>query len=254
MNKNSFIFDKLVIGNNLEAVLCCFYNKLNLIYTRNSIPDESDIIQNYGLGSSRRDIWLNHTFQLSVAGYIPFQDKVLHIVYLDKETLKIVTKEENIYYIKFKELYVFDDFNILNLPVDLKRASENVRMIDTFKSTEGNVEELESIESKTKFMNHIILKNNMVKVISYVKKEDIDKYEAFLVKIKVENILSSVDNEIELEHSNREIYDLEKNVYEDFDNVTFSYADDKLMYEIRKKHVKIDYMKYFRMKLGISND
>lgn len=254
MNKSIFTFDKLVVGSNLEAILCAFYNKLTLVYTRNLIPDDSDIIENYGLGTSRLDIWKNHIYQLSVAGYIPFQNIIQHIVYIDKETLKVVTKEENIYYIKFKELYVFDDHNILDLPADLKRASEDIRLIDTFEVVCGETEDLESFENKTKFINQIIIKNKNIKVVSHIKKEEIHKYEPFLVKIKTENILSSDDNEIELNHVSRDVYDLEKNVYEDFDNVTFSYADEKLIYEIRKKHVKIDYMKYFRMKLGISDD
>ncbi len=255
MNK-IITLDRIVIGSSLEAVLCAFYNKLKLIYTRNLQPDVHDTIEDYGLGTSKHDAWNKHTFQLSLAGYTPFGDKIKHIRYVDKNTIKVITKEEGVYTVIFQELYVFDDHEFLDIPPHLSSDKDEVRILDWFKVVEGDISSHESIQNKNRFINQIIFYKDKkeVCVVSYVKTEELDSKQEHLVRVKTESILSNPGNDIILDHRDRQIFDLGKNIYEDFDNVTFSYADHKIMYDLRRVRAKIDYMKYLRIKLGIAND
>lgn len=249
--------DKIVIGASLEALLCAFYNKIKLLYTRSLQPDEYDIIEDYGLGSNRHDIWSKHMYQLSIAGYVPFANKIKHIRYVDKNTIKVITHEESVITVKYNELYVFDDYNFLDLPPSIKKTNEEVRVIDWFKLVEGSLQGIENKFSRDKFMNEIHIDKKIdsdLCVISYIKDPEIVNYPESLCRIKTESLLSTKKNDIVLEHVKRELYPLGREVYEDFDNVIFSYAEEKVMYQVRRWWAKIDYMKYFRLKLGISND
>jgi hypothetical protein len=153
---------------------------------------------------------------------------------------------------------VFDDHNFLDLPITLASTDEECRIFDWFKADIGKRKTVENIQQDSKFINQIIFYDNINKkdicVVSYCKKQDIDKYPEHLVKIKTESLLSEQIPKLQLDHMQRDITDLGKNVYEDFDNVVFVYTDAKLMYDFHRRWVKIDYMKYLRMKLGLSND
>ena len=249
--------DKVVIGSSLAAVMCAFYNKFKIIYTDTLKPDIYDTVEDYGLGNSRLDAWNKHIFQLSIAGYIPFGEKVKHIRYVDNNTIKVVTKQEGVYTVRFKELYVFDTNNFMDLPPHLSKTSEEIRVLDWFKVESGDLKKVSTRFRKTKFINQIIIDHDKelpVCVVSFIKESKLEETQEHLVKIKTESKLSRIDNEINLEHVKRELYPLGKEVYEDFDNVIFSYVDEKLMYELRRKRAKIDYMKFVRIILGIAND
>ena len=259
MENNKFLYlDKIVIGSSLEAIMCAFYNKFKILYSRLSRPDEYDIVEDYGLGKSRLETWNKHMFQLSLAGYVPFSDKIKHIRYVDKDIIKVITKEENVFTIKYNEIYVFDDYNFLDLPPSTSKTSEEVRILDWLKVTEGKIDpNTENIFNRNKFMNQIFFDKKSdtdICVISYCKQSKLDTVEEHIVKVKTESLLSTEENPISLDHVRREIFPLGKEVYEDFDNVIFSYTNEKLMYELRLEWRRIDYMKYLRIKLGISND
>lgn len=248
--------DKIVIGSSLEALLCAFYNKFKMVYTRTQRPDPYDIIEDYGLGTSRRDAWDKHMFQMTLAGYVPFGEKIRHIRYTDKNTIKVITHEDNVHTVKFNELYVFDDYNFMDIPASTKKTNDETRVVDTLKVMEGNLKELTSSFNKSKFLNQVIIEKDKKQIvcISYLKGKKLDETPESLVRIKTESFLSDKKNNITLEHIDRKIYPLGKEIYEDFDNVVFSYVPEELMYKIRKTWVKIDYKKYLRIKLGIAND
>ena len=50
----------------------------------------------------------------------------------------------------------------------------------------------------------------------------------------------------------RDIVDYGQNIYENFDNMEFLYHDAKFIYEINQGRMKIDYMKYMRLKLDLT--
>lgn len=252
-----FKFDKIVIGASLEALLCAFYNKFKILYTRSLIPDEYDIVEDYGLGSKRKETWEKHMFQMSIAGHVPFSDKIKHIRYVDRDTIKVVTKEEGVYTVKYNELYIFDDYNLLDLPVNSKKSNKNIRILDWFRVVEGSIENNDSIFNRTKLFNQIVFNkkdDSDLCVISYLKDNKLNDFEEHICRVKTENMLSAEDNNISLLHIKREIIPIDKELYDDFDNVIFSYTEEKYMYELHYRRARIDYMKYLRIKLGIAND
>lgn len=250
-------FDKIVIGSSLEALLCAFYNKFKILYTRTLMPDEYDLVEDYGLGPNRKAAWEKHMFQLSLAGYTPFVDKIKHIRYVNRDTIKVITKEEGVYTIKYNELYIFDDYNFLDLPVNAKKSNKNIRILDWFRLEKGKVDQEEPIFNRTKLLNQIIIdkkEDSDICVVSYAKDNKLSEFEEHVCRIKTENMLSSDFNKIRLTHIKREIIPIDKELYDDFDNIIFSYTEEKYMYELRRIRAKIDYMKYLRIKLGIAND
>lgn len=250
-------FDKIVIGSSLEAVLCAFYNKFKILYTRSLTPDEYDIIEDYGLGPKRKETWEKHMFQLSMAGHVPFTDKIKHIRYVDRDKIKVITNEEGVYTVKYNELYIFDDHNFLDLPVNAKKSNKNIRILDWFRIDKGKVDHEKPIFNRTKLLNQIIIdkkQDSDICVISYTKDNKLNEFEEHVCRVKTESMLSSPDNKINLTHLRRDIISIDKELYDDFENIIFSYTEEKYMYELRRIKAKIDYMKYLRIKLGIAND
>lgn len=258
----------VVIGSSLEALLYAYYNKYKVIFTKRQVPDQFDEYVDFGLGPTADSVWNKYMFLLTLAGYVPFSDTVKHIQYVDLNTLKIVTHEESVVYIKYDNLYVFDDKQFLDLPVSLKTTSDRVRIVDWFRVETGAIHEHNFVQNKTNFMNQVIffrnkinksLKRKDVCVVSYCKKDKIEEYPEHLVKIKTEQLMCDLGIEtatkhkvsISIDHRIREIKEFGKNVYEDFDNVKFIYDDARFIYQTNQRRRKIDYMKYVSMKLGI---
>ncbi len=261
-------YDKIVIGSSLEAFLFAFYGKHKILYTRQQIPDHLEKIEEYGLGTSKLDAWNKIAIQLSMGGYVPFENKIKHIRYVDANTLKVITHEETVCTIIFNKLYVFDDLNFLDLPPSLKTTSDKVKILDWFYAERGYLHDHDYIENKSDFMNQVVFfKNGRHKdsghkdicVVSRCVQQDIDKYPEHLVRIKTENLMRKLGIEtatkwktyIKIIHMKRDIISYGQNIYENFDNVEFIYDDAKFIYQINQRRVKIDYMKYLRLKLGL---
>lgn len=259
---------KIVIGSSLEAVLYAFYKKYKLISTRQLEPTEFDNFEDFGLGADASDIWKKHMFLLSIAGYTPFSNKIKHIRYVDCNTIKIITTDESVAIIKYDKLYIFDDYNFLDLPLLPSKTTNKTRIVDWFYVERGSIHEHNFIKNKNNFMNQVYFFKNSVKktakrkdvcVVTLCNKKNINKYPEHLIRIKTEKLMRELGIEtatqhkthIKIDHRQRDIVDLDKNIYENFDNVEFIYEDAKFIYELNKKYQKIDYMKYLSMKLGV---
>jgi len=261
--------DNVVIGSSLEALLFAFYGKHRIIYTRNQKPDEIETLDEFGLGTSKKAAWEKHWFQLGIAGYLPFTDKVKHMRYVDANTLKVITHQEKVITVKFNKLYVFDDHEFLDLPPSLTRTSDKIKIVDWFHASKGDLHEHEIVESNNDFMNKVIffksgihkdVKRKDVCVISNWRMSDIDKIREHVVKIKTEKLMKSLGIEtarqtrvyIRIDHIRRDIIEYGKNIYDNFDNVEFIYDDAKFIFETNDRvRRKIDYMKYIRLKFGL---
>jgi len=242
-------YDNLVVGSSLESVLYCYFNKIKLIYTRNLQPDFMDKIEDFGLGSSKEDIWKKYFFLLSLSGYNPFENKIKHIRYEEDNLLSIITKEESIYKINYNQLFIFDDYNFLDLPLSKFSTSNKCRIIDTFTYTSKKID-MQNIERPEDLMHQIFFEDKKkILVLSYEEKQDIENTPEHLIKIKTESLLK-IKN-LNLDHKERKIIDLGQNVYDDFEKIKFLYLDSSLIYSFHKKRAKIDYLKYLKLKLDI---
>lgn len=270
MSKNRFNLnlENIVVGSSLEAILYAFYNKYKLIYTRLEKPDQFSKIEDYGLGTDTSQAWSRHVFLLSLAGYVPFADKVKHIRYIDSKTIKVITEDESVSIITFDKLYIFDDHNFLDLPLSPATTSDRIKIIDWFYVERGTIHDYNLIQNNNDFMNQVIFfRNNARKhwkrkdvcVVSYCNKSELDDTPEHIVRIKTEQLMRDLGiqtatehrTHIKIDHQLREVRELGKNIYENFDNVRFMYDDAKFIYEVNQKRRKIDYMKYLSMRLGI---
>lgn len=258
----------VVIGSSIEALLYSYYKKYKLIFTRQQCPTDFDKFEDFGLGPDASQIWTKHMFLLSLAGYIPFSGNIKHLRYVDANTLKAVTNDESVGIINFDKLYIFDDYNFLDLPLSLSTTTNRTRIVDWFYVEKGAIHEHNFIQNNTNFMNQVYFFKSSIKktvkrkdvcVVSYCNKDNISKYPEHLVRIKTEKLMRDLGiqtatehkTSIKIDHRQRDITELGKNIYENFDNVEFIYEDAKFIYEINNKRRKIDYMKYLSMKLGV---
>lgn len=249
MKPQEFNYDKIIIGSSLEAFLFSYFNKIKVMYTRNNQPDSFERIKEFGLGTNKRDIWNKYAFQLSLSGYIPFSDSIKHIQYISNNTLKVVTREDHVYTVSYKQLYVFDDYNFFDIPVSTSSTSVKYRVIDTFSYNSKKLDK-ENIQSENDFLNQIIFHNTKkITTVSFVEKDEIDNFQHHLIKIKLESLLNI--RSLNLDHQIREIIDLGQNVYDDFENVIFVYTDAELIYLFHRKNAKIDYLKYLKLKMEL---
>jgi hypothetical protein len=248
-------YDNLVIGSSLEALYFAHNLKIHVIWTQNQCPLIYEKCEDYGLGDSPHFIWEQLSFQLSIGGYMPFDDRIKTIYYLDKETLKAVTKQESIIYIKFKHLYVFDDKEFFDIPVESGRTTDKQTIYDIFYTRRitglyGDIYPENSLITTAYHYKEKRRNNFLTKCESHIAPEP------YMVRLKLIDALNKdplikINKQMVVEHKQRILYDKSVGIREDFDNVTFIYNDIATMHAFSNKRSRIDYMKYFRMKLGI---
>lgn len=257
MNKAplTLTYDNLVIGSSLEALYFAHNLKMHVIWTRNMCPLIYETCVDYGLGDNPCFIWEQLSFQLSMGGYIPFDDRVRNIYYLDSETLKIVTKQENIMLVKFKNLYVFDDTEFFDIPVESGRTTDKKDIYDIFHTRRivGEHRSLYPENSAIKAAYHYKIKK---KIHYLAKSQAVEPQEIYFIRLKLleelkQNQDLKIGKNMVVEHQQRIIIDRSVGIHEDFDNVSFVYNDIEYMHLFSYKRSRIDYMKYLRIKLGI---
>lgn len=260
--------NEIVIGSSVEAALFAYYGKHRVLFTRQDPPTDFDKIEDFGLGDDLGKMWDKYMFLLSIGGYIPFANKVKFIRYVDANTLKVITHDETVCIVNFDKLYIFDDHNIVDLPLSPSTTNNRVRIVDWFYVERGNIHEHNFIQNNTDFMNQVYFFRNSIRktakrkdvcVVTYCEKDKLDDYPEHLIRIKTENLMRELGIEtatphktsIKIDHKIRDIKELGKNIYTDFDNVKFVYDDLKFIHETKRRGRKIDYMKYLSMKMGI---
>ena len=252
------VYDNLVIGSSLESVLFSYYTNSKIIWTRNRQPYRIEKIKDFGLGSSKIDIWSQHMFLLGLGGRIPFSDNLLGIRYIDRETISVITAEDSHYKIKFKKLWIFDDYNLYDIPIPTGTRVEKKYVYDIF-----HIRGVQNYDVNYKFNRD----SDFIKNIEFFKKwrahlcivesitEDLDKIPDYLVRVKLTEILKNDGFDIQVdsrvEHIERQISDSSINVYKDFDNVHFFEGDLETIYGFREYKNKLTYLKYLKLKLGL---
>lgn len=115
-----FCWDDVVVGADLEAVKFAYDNGFN--YIKNRLPHHHSY-------EGREEDWAWMSYEIYVRGQAPFLDKVTAIHVLENNHLKVVTSL-NTFYIKYENLHVFDDTNVVGY--SLNREIDHYRVIDWF--------------------------------------------------------------------------------------------------------------------------
>lgn len=115
-----FFWDDVVIGADLEAVRFAYDNGFN--YIKNRLPHHHSY-------EGKEEDWAWMSYEIYTRGQAPFLDKVTAIHVLEDNHLKVITSL-NTFWIKYKNLHVFDDANVVGF--SLEREIEHYRAIDWF--------------------------------------------------------------------------------------------------------------------------
>ena len=254
-------YDQLVVGSSLEAFLFAFHSKCPVIYTRNLQPYPFEIVNDFGLGTDKLDIWKKLAFQLSLSGRIPFENKIKIIRYVDSNTLKIITEDSRPYFIKYNYLHVFDDTEFYDLPAHIGVQPAKKLVVDYFKIKSSWNQSRETINSNDDLFKHIIfmappgreeheVRKKYLMVASYIDGEPLPEYTS---RIKLTKLLEEKFgiSDIDIEHEKREVVDYSRNLYDDFSGVSFVYVDAQYIHSKHNPWYKMDFMKYLRIMLGI---
>jgi len=253
-------YDNLVVGSSLEAFLFAWYSKAPAIYTRNQIPYFFEEIPQFGLGTNKLDLWNKIIYQLSIAGYNPFEDKINIIRLEDNNLLKVITADNGVYNIKFNKLWVFDDYNFDNLPAHNGKTSDQNLVVDYYHIKSASKNPAKVLSREEYFLSKVIFLDSLQKnclSVSTISDSDLEKYPEYISKIKLETLLRNngitdlKKYPMMIEHKRREVTSLGQNIYDDFGDIYFCYPDLITIDQFARKWFKIDYMKYFRMKMGM---
>jgi len=157
--------EEVVVGGTLSALLYAYYVNAPLIYVQPKIPFRFDYFDPYfdldGIvdqgepqefvtldrdpkifGCAKRVLWERLFFILSLAGQIPFADKVNSVRIEDK--LRVITKRAH--EANFKGIRIYDDTKIQGISQTVERDEATFRVYDWINVHSGATHRLDFID------------------------------------------------------------------------------------------------------------
>ena len=222
-------------------------------------------------GNYKTEVYRHLIFVLALAGLCPLSDKVGSIRLKDDSLLNIVTDSSRMIKIKFDQLFVFDDKNITGLPEPLESLNEKMfKVLDWIDVTCCTTHPYQYFETDDNFTREMFFyptermdgyqpdKKDLVSV-SYLSESQLHDYEYSdtYAKFKILNIMKEADIRgsrngrdqknkekykyyaLKIEPQKREVIPLQKNLYEDTDNIEFMYESEEDIiqsFPIEKEH------------------
>jgi hypothetical protein len=172
LKNHVYEYDKLIIGNDLSALLYAYINNIPAIYTDPKVYhffEAFDVETKAGqiaanietqvlrvphgtepAGISKQIVWARLIYLLSLSGLLPLSDKARTIRIEDENTLRVSTEYSRFVKFKFGELLVFHDDNIEGLPTRKQEAKYEV--LDWMSVKSGTVHAFDKIETKSDFV------------------------------------------------------------------------------------------------------
>lgn len=216
-------------------------------------------LQEKTLGPSKFDVYKHLSFLLSVAGLLPLGNKFFSSRLKEDNHLKITTKNSRMINIKFNHLYIFNDDNISGLPEPIESLNEGMfKVLDWIDATSCTTHPHDYFEFEDDFVREIFFypsdrldgnhpnKKDLV-AVSYLNAEQLKDYEYSDVytKFKVLQIMKEkgikgrrngrdmLDKTkykyyaLKLQPHKREVIPLQKNLYDDLENIEFMYESEE---------------------------
>jgi len=150
-------FSTIVVGSELNAVLCATKEKACLLLNRrpflhsfDTTDDEISVgLKKYPLGSPKEEVWAELVYKHSMAGLVPFGDTINKINIVDN-ILEVTTKLEKNIQLEYEKLFLYDDVNVVNSP--LQESVERYRVLDWFDIKSGAKHDLDVLQSDSDFV------------------------------------------------------------------------------------------------------
>lgn len=232
-------FDRVVVGGSLAALKYAHANQLPILVYKVKPPHRFS--KDFIAGECGR-----FCFSLSVAGLLPFSDKIESIRYQEEGPLRITIKNSFLFKMDFSKLIIFDDEGITGLPEPTGKTSELCEVVDWFSVRSGMSHEFERLESTSDFVKcvHFYPTDRLdgyhpdkkdAAAVSYMTREQVyelgwsDSY----ARLKVLEMMKEAgirgqscgasSYALKIETAAREVFPLGKNIYEPTERLEFIY-------------------------------
>ena len=232
-------FDKVVVGGSLSALKFALTEQLPIIIYKTKSPHR--FTEGYVLGEYER-----LCFSLSVAGLVPFSNKVESIRYQDEGPLRVTIKNSFLFKIHFSKLLIFDVEGVEGLPMAEGKTSELYEVVDWFDVRSGMTHEHDRIDSTSDFVKciHFYPTERLdghhpdkkdAAAISYMTEEQLGEFgwSETYARLKVMEMMKeagikgqscgSSNYALRVESSFREVFPLGKNIYKSNERLEFFY-------------------------------
>jgi len=167
-------YDKVVIGNTIEAILYAFYHDCYLIPNNKEKPDHFSFLsieigEQIGLevplslfngseetiiGFFQLDLWKRLAINMSIMGMI-YPPTHLYSIRLENSQIKITATSPYITTIGYNELFIFNEEGIYGLPLPKAKNKEKYKTLDWLDIRKMEVHPFEYIKSEEPVMNEI---------------------------------------------------------------------------------------------------
>jgi len=270
-------YDNLVIGSGLNAVIFAYLKGYPLVTNRDVFPFRFDCfdygvdldklclgleeiqLQEKTLGPSKLDVYKHISFVLGLAGLLPLGRSVYSCRLREDNLLKITTNNSRMIQIKFGQLHVFNDENVLGLPEPIESLNKGMfKVFDWIDATSCTTHPHQYFETEDNFIREIYFypterldgnhpnKKDLV-AISYLSEEQLKDYEYSdtYAKFKVLNIMKEAGIKgarngrdmldktkykhyaLKVQPYKREVVSLQKNLYDDIEDIEFMYQSEE---------------------------
>jgi len=216
-------------------------------------------LQEKTLGPSKLDAYKHLGFVLNLAGLCPLGRRLYSCRLKEDNLLKITTKNSRMIQIEFDQLYIFNDENFLGLPEPIETLNKGMfEVFDWIDATSCTTHPHQYFETEGDFVREIYFypterldgnhpnKKDLV-AISYLSEEQLRDYEYSdtYAKFKVLGIMKEAGIKgarngrdmldktkykhyaLKLQPYKREVASLQKNLYDDIDNIEFMYQSEE---------------------------
>jgi len=269
-------YDKVIIGVTLSSLLYSYYHNIPIISSPQVFPFYFEKLKYkkhfskvFGLNFEYElELFQHLLFFLSISGNLPFSDKVTNIEYEDGE-LHVITGNLATKVIA-EEILIFDVRNVALPTSPVRIAKKKYKVIDWVSVRSGMAHDVEEYKSKDNFIKEIIFYNSFrimgnhpykdLVAISFLEAEELEliEYSEIYARLKILDIMKSlgikgtshgrdvnnperiIRKALKIEMAEREVFCLTKDLYEDFDNVSFIDVDLDYFLPLKKKKGYID--------------
>jgi len=216
--------ENLVIGATLDSLFFAMRNGYALIYSKPELPPFYE--------ASKVANWHETYFFLSLAGLIPFAEKVISIrLQSDEQGVSLLTSSKR-HEVTCQNLFVFDD-TLLGLPMPSMSTSTKA-LVHDYMDVRGilppSVEDFgtgQSFVESVKFYKSSRADRPDLRdvcAVSVLESEELntEEYSELYARFRVEELLSERTNALpKIESSYRTITPLGRHVHQDTDRITF---------------------------------
>ena len=236
-------------------------------------------------GKQRFMVHKHLAFVMALSGLCPLSDRCFSIRLHDDGLLNVTTEGSRLIKYKYEKLYIFDDENITGLPIPLESLNEKMyKVLDWVDVTCCTTHPYQYFETDDNFVREMFFyptervdgyqpnRKDLVSV-SYLSEKQLRDYEYSdtYAKFKILNIMKEAGIRgrrngrdpknkekykyyaLKIESQRREVFPLQKNLYEDTDNIEFMYESEEDIiqnFPIEKEH----YVHHLNSKIGSDGD